>query len=75
MNQLAEQRMEHKIGKIDTTPRVCGHCNTKTIFSVLAIDITETEDEEAGWSETRTLRLLKCQTCSKVNLEEIINFY
>src|ERR1700730_12636360 len=63
-----------KVGEIDASPRVCGHCGTKTIFNVLAIDRTVTEDEEAGWTEVRTLRLLKCQTCSKVNREEIVEF-
>src|SRR5437588_11598885 len=71
---MTEQRIEHKVGEIDTTPRFCGHCSTKTIFSVLAIDINGTEDEEQGWSEFRTLRLLKCLTCSKANLEETVEF-
>jgi hypothetical protein len=51
-----------KVGEIDTTPRVCGHCDTKTVFAVLAIEIERTEDEEYGTIEIRTLRLLKCQT-------------
>ncbi len=63
-----------KVGEIDTTPRVCGHCDTKTVFSVLAIDIERTEDEKYGTVEIRTLRLLKCQTCSKATLEETIEW-
>jgi hypothetical protein len=67
--------MEHpKAGEIDTRPKICGHCGTKTVFSVLTVDKTVNDDEEAGWTEIKTLRLLKCQTCSKVTLEEIIEF-
>ncbi len=63
-----------KEGEIDTSPKICGHCSTKTVFSVLAIDRTVNEDEEEGWTEIRTLRLLKCQSCSKAILEEIVEF-
>src|SRR5258708_22988331 len=61
-------------GEIDTTPRVGGHCDTKTVFTVLAIDIKRTEDEKYGAIEIRTLRLLNCQTCFKATLEEIIEW-
>jgi len=63
-----------KAGEIDTRPKICGHCGTKTVFSIITIDETVNKDEEAGWTEIRTLRLLKCQTCSKVTLEESIEF-
>jgi hypothetical protein len=66
--------MHPKAGEIDTRPKNCGHCSTKTVFRVLAIDETVDKDEEANWTEVRTLRLLKCQTCSKVTLEEIVEF-
>lgn len=74
MDQPTGQIIGHTMKEIDTTPRICGHCNTKTIFSVLAVDVTKNEDEEVGWTEVRTLRLIKCQTCSKVTLEETVEF-
>lgn len=75
-----------QVGEIDTIARVCGHCGTRTVFRVLAIDINRTEvemygDESCGQGDViyeaaqiDTLRLLKCQTCSKVTLEETTDY-
>ena len=61
-----------KVGEVDIIPRICGHCGTKTVFMILAIDIKRDEEEKYGTFEIKTLRLLKCQTCSEPTLEEEI---